>query len=363
MFSSLTRRLLVAVLAVFAAFTFTAPLFAQNMGSLSGKCKAEDGKPLAGYTILIERKEMKWSSKTKTDKKGNYIHIGLSPGDYVVTLISPTGQNIDHASQHVAIGEEAELNFDLAKEKAQALKQHPDLGKRAEEQVKDQKQSASLKAVFDQAQALYTQKQYSEAAAKFEEAMPLAKDKNVTIVLARLADAYGHAAAADTNPDAKKRDGDKAVEDFQKVLQLSPNDPTLHSQLGGVYAQLGKADDAGAECKKAADINPAGASNCYYNLGVIMYNQTKMDEAAAALKKSTEADPNNANAFYWYGTALMGKAKTNPDGSVAPVPGTIEAFQTYLKLEPSGPMAATAQASIEICQGKVPTEYKKEKKK
>jgi superkiller protein 3 len=126
---------------------------------------------------------------------------------------------------------------------------------------------------------------------------------------------------------------------------------------------MGKVDDAKAEFQKAADLDPTHAGNYYYNLGVVMVNQNKMDDASVALKKATDLDPNNANAFYWYGMALLGKAETKPDGSVVPVPGTIEAFQTYLKLEPNGQWAQAAQASIEQLKGTVPTEFKKAKKK
>jgi hypothetical protein len=61
--------------------------------------------------------------------------------------------------------------------------------------------------------------------------------------------------------------------------------------------------------------------------------------------------------------ALLGKAEYKPDGTVVPVPGTVEAFQAYLKLQPNGPLARAAQASLDTVQGKVPTEYKKAKKK
>ena len=72
--------------------------------------------------------------------------------------------------------------------------------------------------------------------------------------------------------------------------------------------------------------------------------------------------PTNANAWYWYGMALMGKAQVKPDGTMVPAPGTVEAFQTYLKLQPSGPWAPQAQASIDSLQGKESLEYKKTKK-
>jgi tetratricopeptide (TPR) repeat protein len=126
---------------------------------------------------------------------------------------------------------------------------------------------------------------------------------------------------------------------------------------------MGKVPEATTEFQKAADLNPAGASGYYYNLGVVMVNQGKMDDASTALKKATDLDPNNANAFYWYGMALLGKAEAKPDGTVVPVPGTIEAFENCLKLQPNGQWAKAAQTSIDQLKAAVPTEYKAQKKK
>ena len=361
MFSSWKRRLF-AMAGALAAMAIAVSAFAQT-GGLTGKCIGEDGKPLVGYTVRVDRQEMKWSQHCKTNKKGEYVYIGLSPATYKVTLLSPTGQQVFFQTQHVGIGDPTELNFDMAKEKANTMKEHPEEAKKVEEQQKDQKQFTGLKATFDQAAALFQAKQYAESAAMFEKALPLAKDKNVPIVLSQMAQAYAKAADADQNRDARLQDQQKAIETYQKAIAISPNDPGLHNNLGSVYANMQKVDDAKAEFQKAADLDPTHAGNYYYNLGVVMVNQGKMDDAAVALKKATDIDPNNANAFYWYGMALLGKAETKPDGSVVPVPGTIEAFQTYLKLEPNGPWAQAAQASIDQLKATVPTEYKKAKKK
>ena len=364
MYSSLRRKLMGLAVAS-ATLAFTVSAFAQT-GGLTGKCIGEDGKPLAGYTILVERTEMKWSQHTKTNKKGEYVYIGLSPATYKVTLISPTGQQVFNIAQHVGLGDPTVVDFDMAKEKANALRQqmaNPETAKKMEQAATDQKQFTGLKATFDQATLLYNQQHFSEAAAMYEKALPLAKEKNVPIVLARLADAYGNAAKQEQSRDARVQDEQKAVETYQKALEMTPNDAALHNNLGSVYAEMGKVDEAQKEFQKAADVNPAGASGYYYNLGVVLVNQGKMDEASTALKKATDLDPTNANAFYWFGMALLGKAETKPDGTVVPVPGTVEAFQTYLKLQPNGQWAQAAQASIEQLKATVPTEYKKAKKK
>ena len=363
--ASLRARRLIGALVIGAALLTCVPVFAQT-GGVTGKCTGKDGAVLAGYTIQLERQEIKWVSKVKTNKKGEYTYIGLAPGIYKITLKDPSGNAVFYRSEHVGLGDPTEVNFDMAKETAIAQKEaeaNPEYQQKKAVEEKEQKQFTGLKALFDQGQALYQQKRYSEAAAMFEQALPLAKEKNAGVVLARLADTWGKAASVETSPDVRKEDQDKALGYYQKALETSPNDPSLHNNLGSLYADMGKIPEAQAEFQKAIDLNPTGASAYYYNMGVILVNKGKMDEAAAALKKCTDLDANNANAWYWYGMALMGKAEFKPDGTVVPAPGTIEAFQNYLKLDPKGQWAPAAQASLDQLQGKVSTEYKSGKKR
>jgi len=340
---------------------WTTTLFAQ-VGGLAGVAKGEDGQPLVGYTILIERQEVKGNYKTKTNKRGEYMHIGLPIGDYKITLVDPQGRALFWVMQRVGLGDNTEVNIDLQKEKvrqkqeeARQLAANPELARAKEEQEREQKQFTGLKALFDQGQLLYNEKRYGEAAAMFEQALPLAKDKNVPIILARLGDAYH-----------KTRDYDKAVDCYQKAIQANPSDASVHNNLGNVYAEQGKVAEAQAEFRKAAELDPAGAARYYFNLGATLYNTGKMDDAAEAFKKATELDPTYADAYFWHGQALMGKASMTDDGKVVAVPGTVEALEAYLKLEPEGKNAATAQALLQTIRGKVDTQYKapkKEKKK
>ncbi|MGO8786792.1 MAG: tetratricopeptide repeat protein [Terriglobia bacterium] len=355
-----TRRIL-GVAIFFATFLTCSSVFAQT-GGLTGKCTGPGGVPLAGYTLNIERTEIKWTSHVKTNKKGEYTYIGLAPGEYKVTLLKEDKSTWYFISKRVGIGDPTVVDFDMGT-LVQEAKKEQESNPEYQKQVAEQKQSASLKAVFDQGRELYNQKKYTEAAATFEKALPLAKDKNVPIVLSQLADAWAKAASVETSPDTRKEDQAKAMDYYQKVLAISPNEAAIHNNLGNLYADMGKPEDAAAEFKKAADLDPTRASSYYYNLGAIMVNKGQMDAAAEALKKATDIDPTNANAWYWYGMALMGKAQVKPDGTMIPAPGTLEAFQTYLKLQPSGPWAAQAQASIDSLQGKEDLEYKKTKKK
>jgi len=358
--SSFWMRRVMGVAIVFATFLTCIPASAQT-GGLTGKVVGQGGAPLAGYTLQIERTEIKWNSHVKTNKKGEYTYIGLAPGQYKITLLGPDGKSMYFIQHSVGIGDPTEVNFDMGKAQEEAKKTQ-EANPEYQKQVAEQKQSANLKQVFDQGRVLYAQKQYTEAAAIFEKALLLAKDKNIPVVLGQLADTWAKAAGTETNPDTRKQDEAKALDYYNKVLALAPDDASLHNNLGNLYAEMGKAPDAAAEFKKAADLDPTHASGYYYNLGAIMVNKGQMDEAATALKKATDVDPTNATAWYWYGMALMGKAQVKPDGTLLPAPGTIEAFQTYLKLAPTGPWAAQAQASIDSLQGKTSLEYKAPKK-
>jgi cytochrome c-type biogenesis protein CcmH/NrfG len=94
-----------------------------------------------------------------------------------------------------------------------------------------------------------------------------------------------------------------------------------------------------------------------------MTNAGKLDEAAAAFKKATEINPKYADAYFLEAQALMGKATMGKDGKVVPAPGTVEALQAYLNLDPNGKYAASAQGMLQSITGSVQTEFKSEKKK
>jgi tetratricopeptide (TPR) repeat protein len=358
--SRLLKEGLMAVAIILAALLIGAPAYAQT-GGVTGKVLGEGGAPMAGYMIQIDRVDIKWKSHVKTNKKGEYIYIGLAPGNYRITLLGLDGKPIHYEERTLGIGDPTEINFnigELKKEAEKAAESNPEYQK----QVEAQKQSAGLKQLFDQGREQYNQQHYTDAAATFEKALPLAKDRNIPIVLSQLADTWGKAASVETDRDKRKQDQATALDYYNKVLAIAPNDATLHNNLGHLYGDMGRSEDAMAEFKKAAELDPSHASNYYYNLGAILVNTGKMDDAAVALKKSTDLDPNSSTAWYWYGMALMGKATVKPDGTLVPAPGTIEAFQTYLKLDPNGNHSKEAQASIDSLSGKTTLEYKKTKK-
>lgn len=335
-----------------------APLLAQT-GGLTGTCKGEKGELLVGYPIVIERQEVKASYPTKTNKKGEYTYIGLPIGNYKITLRSPSGSDLFFIAARVSSGEVSEVNFDLVKEKVHAQEErakqiaaNPELQRQVQEQEKAQKQATTLKEIFEQGEALIQQKKYPEAAALFEQGLPLAKGVNISILLAKMGESY-----------EKARQLDKALENYRKATEANPTDSDLHNNLGNVLAEMGKSAEALQEFQKAAELNPGKAARYYFNLGAVSYNMGKMDDAVSGFRKATEIDPTYADAYFWLGQALMGKATLTPEGKIVAVPGTSEALEMYLKLQPDGSNAAVAQQLLQTIQGQIQTQYKVEKKK
>ena len=325
-------------------------------GGIEGTVTLQDGTKCVGCIVLIERQEVKGNYKGKTDKHGKYIYIGLPIGTYKVTLQDTGGRTLFFfGNKHLGLGDPTTVDFDLPKEMEQTKQEqqaNPETQKKLEEQAKEQKEYTGLKELYDAGNALFADKKFAEAADRYQQALPLSKGKNRVAVLERLADSY-----------AKAKERDKAIATYQEAIEGNPTSAGLHNNLGNVYADSGQTDKAKEEFQKAAEIDPAGAAQYYFNLGAILYNVGKMDDSAEAFKKATSTDPKFANAYFWLGQALLGKATTGSNGEVVAAPGTKEAFETYLQLEPSGQNAATAQALLQTIEGGVETQYTKKKKK
>src|SRR5262245_15999693 len=118
------------------ALLFGAPSLAQT-SALEGDVKGEDGKPMTGAQILIERTDIKGNYKVKTDKKGHYFHGGLPLGIYKI-MLEIDGKTADQVGNvRTRLGDPTKVNFDMAevKARAQAAQAGIDVGNDAARQM------------------------------------------------------------------------------------------------------------------------------------------------------------------------------------------------------------------------------------
>ena len=96
----------------------------------------------------------------------------------------------------------------------------------------------------------------------------------------------------------------KAVEEFQRVLQLSPDYELATFQLGLAYARTGDFDQAIIALKKALDLDGTNFSAAY-NLGAAYLKKQMVPEAAAAFRQSIGANPDYGPAHRALGQILL----------------------------------------------------------
>jgi tetratricopeptide (TPR) repeat protein len=349
--------------------------------SLEGDVKGEDGEPIKGALVKIERTDIKGNYKVKTDKKGHYFHAGLPLGTYKI-ILEVEGKDVDYIDKvRSRLGDPVVNNFDLQRRKAQQAQRQavvqkaaqtgqiskeasremsPEEKKQMEAQIKAQQaamaKNKELNDAFNQGMENLKNKQYAESVAGFDKAVALEGGKQY-VIYANMAEAYMGLSTQKTGAEMTAA-MDKGLEAFGKAIELKPEDASTHNNYALALAKGKKFPEAQAELQKAATLDPPNAGKYFYNLGAVLVNTGQSEAAGEAFKKAIDADPKYADAQYQYGVYLVGKATTTADGKIIPPPGTVEAFQKYLELRPDGQFADGAKGMIQTLGSSVQTEYK-----
>jgi tetratricopeptide (TPR) repeat protein len=359
------------------------PVFAQASGTIKGTCKDAQGNPIADGVVLLVNMDNGQKYTLKTNKKGEYFSLGIAAGSYKVTLYknaddAKADKDIFHVNKFQVANGDNSLDFDMKKQaedtaKGQGLtpEQLKQMQEAKEKQAKEVNTVKSLNEKLAAAKAGTDAGDYDTAIASLTAANEM--DATRDLVWFKLGDAYRMSATKQTDPAEKKKRLDSAVEAYQKAVQLrqaatNDKDPNAvknlaayYNNLAEAYAKAGKTDDAVKTYTQAAQIDPTAAAQYYYNSGAVLTNAGKADDAIAAFDKAIAADPTRADAYYQRGVNLIGKATLQGDKMVAP-PGTAEAFQKYLELQPTGPYADVAKQMLASIGAPVETGFGTKKK-
>ena len=138
-----------------------APSYAQT-GQVKGKVVDANGKPIEGAVVTIEGSDSGGRKFTvKTNKSGDFIQIGLQPGQYKITAVKD--ELTQTSDQRVSL-DMVEVNF--------ALKPGGGAGDMsAEDRKKAEAKTAAIKTAFDEGVALSNAGKNDEAIAKFNEVL------------------------------------------------------------------------------------------------------------------------------------------------------------------------------------------------
>lgn len=309
------------VLALAVLLTLSvAPALAQSI--VRGKVLDASNKPVEGATITFESEGTNRKAETKTDKKGEFLQVGLSSGPWKVTA-NKQGIGTETQPANVSQGRPTELTFHIA------------AGGNAAGGAADKAAVAAVQAAAAAGTAAIQAGRNDEAIEKFNE---------VIAKLPTCADCYYNIGIANANKQAWN-DAEAA---FKKATELKPDYRDAYTGLANVYNQQRKYDLAQAAGAKAAELSAGaaggGGAEASYNQGVILFNSGKYAEAKTAFEAATKADPMYAPAFYQLGMTSL---------NLGQIPDAVAALEKYLQLDPNGSKAAEVKASLPALQGMV----------
>jgi tetratricopeptide (TPR) repeat protein len=293
-----------------------------------GRVVDEQGQPIPDAVILFEATEANRKAQTKTDRKGEFIQIGLASGEYKVTA-SKEGLGPETQPARIQQGPNAPMTFTLRKAGTSAAL--------APTEGASKEALAKLQASATAAVAAMKAGNYDEAIAKYND---------VIAVAPTCAECYYNIGASYAN----KKDYAQAEAAFKKTIELKPDSADAYTALAGLYNTQKKFDLAAEASKKAVELSGAGGASAggggggaeaSYNQGVIMFNAGKFAEAKTLFEAATKADPSMAIAQYQLGMTAL---------NLGAIPEAITALEAYLKIEPNGPKAAEVKAALPALQ-------------
>jgi tetratricopeptide (TPR) repeat protein len=380
------KHFAILLIVVFAVAMSAPAVFAQASGTVKGTCKDAQGNPVADALVVWTNLDNGQKYTLKTNKKGEYFSLGLTPGKYSVYEYKTAddvkaNKPMDFVKGFQVQLDENTLDFDQKKQQEAAARgeglSEEQKKQLQEQQAKQQKETntvKSLQAKLDTANQAITAKDYDAAIAALTEANQV--DATRDVLWYRLGDAYRLSAATQTDKAEKQKRYESAVDAYNKAIQLKQDAlqngkekdaAKANQQLAGFYINLAdayaksqKIDDAVKSYEAASKADPAQAGAAYFNIGAVYTNAGRVDDANAAFDKCIAADPTRAEAYYQKGVNLLGKATLQGDKTIAP-PGTAEAFQKYLEMAPNGPNAQSAKDLLASIGSSVETSFGKKK--
>ena len=306
---------------VLALLAFAAPVIAQT-GQLKGKVVDGQNKPLADAKVTMLAVETNRKFETKTNRNGEWMQIGLTPGNYSVTAEKDgMTQSFD-----VRVGiDTKEVNFSLQPGGAGGQMT-------AEQAKKEAERVEGIKAAFAQGAELSNAGKFDEAIAKFNE---------VIASVPKCSECYVNIGAIHSRQQAWP----KAEEAYKKAIEVNPDSVDAYNGLANVYnaqKKFKEAQEMSAEASKrggAAGGGGGGGAEALYNQGVIAWNANDFQKAQELFAAAVKADDKHAEAHFMLGQAYWNLGK---------LAEAAKEFETYTKIAPNGPTAETAKSNYEM---------------
>ena len=289
---------------------------------LQGRIYFPSGQSASGRTIKVSLESVSSfgsNNTTAPDQDGVFRFNGLTPGDY--TVVVDAGKEFERAREPVGIyagtsGKIVQVTIQL--------------------QPKIDSSNPMFAGVPSNALNLY---QKGMAAAKKNDAKAAAESLSAAVA------AYPSFAIALNdlaNQYMLMKQWDKAIETYQALLKLKPNDITAHQNLGIAAYNKKSMEDAETHFRKALELKSPGPTAHYY-LGLIFVATKRYPEAVPEFEAAiANGGENLALAHKFLGGLYM---NSKPQQAA-------DELEKYLKLDPKAPDADRIKGTIKDLRSK-----------
>lgn len=132
-----------------------------------------------------------------------------------------------------------------------------------------------------------------------------------------------------------------AMSEFRKAMELCPEAPQPHMNLGTVLADLGMREEAVMEFREAVRLAPDWAE-ARGNLGAALHDLGRLEEAEEQLRRAIVDSPRYANAYLNLGVVL---------GKLGRFAEAREVLRRAVQLDPMSPKARAYLRDLEAALG------------
>ena len=312
-------RMLAICAMVLACATVAVPAAAQT-GMIKGKVIDAQNKPVEGAKVTLQQVDTNSKFQLTTKKNGEYMQIGVPPGNYKVTVEKDGLSSTKMTRISLDL---TELDFTLTKGGSTE-------GMSKEDAAKVEAKNAAIRAAFKEGATLSNAGKHDEAIVKFNEVL---KD------VPKCPECYIGIGAS----SAAKKDYPAAEAAYQKAIELDPNAIDAYNGLATVYNDQKKFTEAQAMSaegmKRATAGGASGSADAMYNAGVISWNANDFPKAQEQFAAAVAANPNHAESHFMLGRVYLNLGK---------LPDAAKEFETYTKIAPNGPNAKEAASNFEM---------------
>ena len=138
----------------------------------------------------------------------------------------------------------------------------------------------------------------------------------------------------------KQKKFNVAINLYNEVLKITPNESNVHNHLGLALQSIGKNLKAINCYEEAIKINPSLAI-AHFNLGAILQLSGNLEKSMICYEKAIEIDPNYIPSQHNLGTVLKDLGEDEK---------AIDCFENVLKIDPASTISQKSIAAVYISQ-------------